>query len=568
MIPDGVIFNAYPDSCGGSLLVAARILKRKEFKDSFRYFYVLPSLFRSDLDRGFSVISYELDNERVTSGDLEELKNAGYELKLDFVLNHLSAQSPQFRDVLVKGDDSPFVDTFIDWNKFWDGFGEVCPDGYIIPAEQYSKKLFMRKPELPILKVPFPDGKYRFYWNTFYQEKVISPPDLKTLLKIDGINNLIGLSIAEIVRKAVDSGTPVDQADFGKYKKYQKAVSALVEQRCTHYLGQMDLNAQSDTTWDFYEETFGKLASYGARIVRLDAFAYLHKKVGESNFFNEPGTWDYLVRIRKIADKYEIVLLPEIHSRFADGTHRKLAENGYTFYDFFFPGLVIDAIETGSGTHLVEWIDEIIANKYTPVNMLGCHDGIPVLDVQGILPDSNIQKVINLITHRGGRVKNLFGPDGKQISYYQVNSTFYSALGEDDRKMCMARAIQIFMPGIPEVWYLDLFAGTNDYEAADSGGHKEINRTNLTEGAIEECLEKAIVQDQLLLLKFRNQFPAFGSDSSLSVKSVNPEHLVLKWRNGKYWTTLYADLQIMEFTIYYCDGTEQYKLQIGNGSES
>ena len=66
-------------------------------------------------------------------------------------------------------------------------------------------------------------------------------------------------------------------------------------------------------------------------------------------------------------------------------------------------------------------------------------------------------------------MKNLYGPDGTKISYYQVNATFFSALGEDEQKLRLSRAIQMFMPGIPQVWYLDLFAGKNNYEAADRG---------------------------------------------------------------------------------------------------
>ena len=72
----------------------------------------------------------------------------------------------------------------------------------------------------------------------------------------------------------------------------------------------------------------------------------------------------------------------------------------------------------------------------------------------------------------GGYVKDLHGQ--KNI-YYQVNATYFSALGEDERKMLLARALQIFMPGKPQIWYLDLFAGKNDYEAvkkAGPGGHK------------------------------------------------------------------------------------------------
>ena len=63
------------------------------------------------------------------------------------------------------------------------------------------------------------------------------------------------------------------------------------------YLGQMDLNIRSPLVWQFYDDTLKTLAGYGARIVRLDAFAYAPKAVGEKNFLNEPGTWDLLAKV-------------------------------------------------------------------------------------------------------------------------------------------------------------------------------------------------------------------------------------------------------------------------------
>ena len=90
----------------------------------------------------------------------------------------------------------------------------------------------------------------------------------------------------------------------------------------------------------------------------------------------------------------------------------------------------------------------------------------------------------------GGMIKNLHG--AKNV-YYQVNCTYFSALGADERKMLLARAIQLFMPGKPQVWYLDLFAGENDLEAVRRGGeaaHKEINRTNLTRDAVADALKR------------------------------------------------------------------------------
>ena len=97
-----------------------------------------------------------------------------------------------------------------------------------------------------------------------------------------------------------------------------------------------------------------------------------------------------------------------------------------------------------------------------------------MLTLFSLLEDKEIESIMNTIMERGGRVKNLYDPTGKKLSYYQVNATFFSALGEVEQKLLLARAIQMFMPGIPQVWYLDLFAGKNNYPASDkagSGGH-------------------------------------------------------------------------------------------------
>ncbi len=68
----------------------------------------------------------------------------------------------------------------------------------------------------------------------------------------------------------------------------------------------------------FYADTLHMLAGYGASIVRLDAFAYAHKAVGERNFLNEPGTWSLLARLQTIADADGVTLLPEIHASYGE----------------------------------------------------------------------------------------------------------------------------------------------------------------------------------------------------------------------------------------------------------
>ena len=527
----GVMLNAYPDSIGTHLNDIVTLLKMPEFKNAFSLFYILPTFFNSDLDRGFSIIDYNINEELVSKKDLEALSDLDIMLKFDIVLNHLSVASPQFKDLIQNGDASEFKDFFIDWNEFWAGNGELNmenndipntggTEGVIIPRKELLDKLFMRKSGLPILKVLFPDGIERPYWNTFYQKV-----------------------------------------------SYENTAGGDIKR---HYLGQMDVNAKSPKVWEFYEDVLSKLANYGCQVVRLDAFAYLHKEIGETNFFNKPGTWDYLARVNEIAKRHNLLLLPEIHAEYGLHLHDEVANQGYVIYDFFLPGLTLHALEKGTNKALLTWAKEIVEKGFKTVNMLGCHDGIPVLDLKGkevngiyqkgLLEDAEIDDIIQLILERGGRVKNLYGTDGKKISYYQVNATYFSALGENEQKLLLARAIQLFMPGIPQIWYLDIFAGTNDYDAADKAGadgHKEINRTTLSLDDIKAALKKDVVSKQLDIIRLRNTSTAFLG--TVEFKETTDEDINILWTNGDEYAQLEGNLITHLFSIRYSElGVEKW----------
>jgi len=558
----GPMFNAYPDSLGGKLADIVRFLEMKELNNVFGSFYILPSIFNTDLDRGFSVIDYELNEQLASAEDLEKLRKLKIELKLDFVLNHLSVLSHQFRDILRNGENSEFKDFFIDWNKFWNGYGQMTKEGYIMPDEDLIKNMFFRKPGLPILFVRFPDGKEVPYWNTFYQEVKYDRLDAVDLVYAMDIQYPTAEKIAELVNAEIAAGKKPGDIDFGEFSTFRDKVVEFLESG-RMYLGQMDLNVKSPKVWEFYEETLRKLSEYGAGIVRLDAFAYLSKKPGYKNFFNEPETWELLEKVKKIADRYGIVLLPEIHSRYEEKIHEKLAEKGYLTYDFFLPGLIIDAMERNTGEYLAGWLNELQEKEIRVVNMLGCHDGIPLLDLKGLLPDVYIDNLINTLVQRGGYIKDLHG---RKNMYYQVNCTYYSALGESDKKLLLARAIQLFMPGKPQVWYLDLFAGKNDYEAIKRG-HKEINRTNLTWDQIREGMNKKIVMQQLSLLRFRNTFPVFGFDAEVKADNTEKHILKISWKKNGNSAFLEADLKTYDFRIDAFDENGIITFSFDSGSE-
>ena len=558
-ISNGVMLNVYPDSIGEKFSDTIAMLKMDEFKNVFSLLYVLPTFFNSDLDRGFSIIDYDINKDLVDTKDLKDLNKLQIKLKFDIVLNHLSVASPQFKDMLQHGNESKFNHFFINWNEFWEGNGVKNEDGIVIPKPEFLHKLFMRKSGLPILKVRFPDGTEQPYWNTFYQQITYNPIAVADLKNIKGLTEEQILFIVSLINTAIDDNQDLTTLNFEYCAPLKSEILQIVEQNRS-YLGQMDVNAESPLVWDFYEETLKKLSGYGCTILRLDAFAYLHKQVGESNFFNKPGTWDYLERIKKIAQQNNLMLLPEIHAEYGLHLHDEVANKGYYIYDFFLPGLTIHTIENKTSKAILRWAKEIIAKGYKTINMLGCHDGIPVLDLKGkevngvynkgLLEDAEIEKIMTTIMERGGRVKNLYDASGNKISYYQINATFFSALGEDEQKLLLARAIQMFMPGIPQVWYLDIFAGKNNYEAADNGGsagHKEINRTTLSMQDIEQGLKQDVVKNQLVIIHLRNTSNAFSG--KVEINDAKDDFLDIKWTNGNSFAHLKANLKTKYFTI-------------------
>lgn len=562
---NGVILNAYPDSVSENLAGLIDFIERNNFNQVFTYLYILPTLFNSDLDRGFSIIDYDLNRSLVASEDLKKLTDLNIKLKLDIVLNHLSVASPQFQDLLQRGDTSVFKDFFIDWNSFWKNNGTLGADGIISPKKEYLEKLFMRKNGLPILEVYFPDGSKRPYWNTFYQKTTfnkILPSDLDDILDSEAEK----LYVTKTMNDAIVSGKNIDEIESLNNLHSRKEILKIINQKST-YLGQMDLNAQSELVWDFYQDCLIKLTSYGCTILRLDAFAYLHKSVGETNFFNEPGTWEYLDRFKEMATDFDLKLLPEIHAEYGSKTHEKVHDKGYMLYDFFLPGLIIYSIEYEDNKPLLKWIRELNEKKYETINMLGCHDGIPILDLkgkeidgvyqEGLLSDRQIEEVVELILNRGGKIKNIFDAKGKKISYYQVNATYFSALGESDKKMLLARAIQLFVPGTPQVWYLDLFAGKNDYSAvelAGAGGHKEINRTNLSQYDVTRGAKAQIFKKQVELISLRNRLDVFNG--KLTLKNNDKTKLNLTWKLGNDFAKLEVDLATLLFSVSYSEKGE------------
>ena len=317
---------------------------------------------------------------------------------------------------------------------------------------------------------------------------------------------------------------------------------------CTFSEEQMDLNLENKITWDFVKRSLQYLMDHGASIMRLDAFAFATKKCGTSCFFIEPEMWDMMEKVQKILDEKQIPMLPEIHDHYK--IQMKIAKKGYAVYDFALPVLVLHTLYTGNAKRLKKWFEICPHNQYTT---LDTHDGIGTVDVEDLLTEEELENVIQKTEEYGANFKMDFSAKAKDKPVvYQINCTYYSALGEDDRAYLLARAIQFFAPGVPQVYYMGLLAGKNDYELMrETNFPRNISRHNYTMEEIEKEVEKPVVQKLKQLMRMRNEFPAF--DGKVVVSELPDSLLEITRESNDCKAVLRANLVEQTFTIVCSD---------------
>lgn len=321
---------------------------------------------------------------------------------------------------------------------------------------------------------------------------------------------------------------------------------------CTFDFEQIDLNLKSETARALIDSFLQTLCRHGAVIVRLDAFAYTTKKPGTSCFFVEPDVWENLEFAASSVEKQGAVLLPEVHEHYR--MQKRIADHGYRVYDFALPMLVLQALYDGTARNLKRWLSICPRNQFTT---LDTHDGIGVVDVKDLMSDEEMERTRENIFSKGANVKRIYNTAAYQnLDIYQINCTFYSALGENDDAYLLARAIQFFTPGIPQIYYVGLLAGRNDLKLVEETKlGRNINRHAYSIDEVASEIEQPVVQRLFRLMKFRNECRAF--DGSYEVLPSSERILHVRWHLGTDRTIamaeLTADLKTRSFTVRHFD---------------
>lgn len=314
---------------------------------------------------------------------------------------------------------------------------------------------------------------------------------------------------------------------------------------CTFCEEQIDLDVSKDVTKRFITETLESMCRHGAAIIRLDAFAYAVKKADTNCFFVEPDTWELLYDIEKTVSEHGCEILPEIHEHYT--IPMKIADKGFWIYDFALPVITLHALFNHTGKYLKKWLEMCPMKQFTT---LDTHDGIGIVDVKDLIPDDEIENVKEQMYSRGANVKKIYSSEAyNNLDIYQVNTTYYSALGNNDNAYLLARAIQFFAPGIPQVYYVGLLAGENDVELMErTKNGRDINRHYYSAEDIDKEQDREVVRKLKELMELRNSHAAFGLDGSISV-TADGDRISITRACGDSELTLNANLTDYSFTI-------------------
>ncbi len=313
--------------------------------------------------------------------------------------------------------------------------------------------------------------------------------------------------------------------------------------------GQIDIDVNHPEGAAYLIRILQTFHAAGIRMIRLDAAGYAIKKAGTSCFMI-PETFEFIHEFARQASALGMEVLVEIHSYYR--TQIEIAKKVDWVYDFALPPLVLHALSFGTGDYLKHWIDIRPTNALT---VLDTHDGIGIIDIgadrkgaeqqPGLVPDNELDALVEII-HRnsGGASRLATGAAASNLDLYQINCTFYDALGRDDVRYLLARAIQFFMPGVPQVYYVGLLAGCNDVDLLQrTAVGRDINRHYYVNDEITTELERPIVRELCELIRMRNQHPAFsGQFSSILAGST----LTLRWQHAQHSA---------ELNINFADGT-------------
>ena len=309
---------------------------------------------------------------------------------------------------------------------------------------------------------------------------------------------------------------------------------------------QIDLNFKNpDVLFEFLDILFWYI-SKGARIIRLDAIAYLWKEVGTS-CIHLSNTHEIVKLLRDIVSTLapHVLLLTETNvpheenmGYFGDG------DEAHMVYQFSLPPLLLHALHSGNTKYLTRWANELpgLEPGMTFLNFTASHDGIGVRPLQGLIPKQELNDLITRVKERGGKVSTKKNADGSE-SPYELNITYYDALADphmDDEDLDVVRflcsqIIPMALKGVPAIYFHSLTGTRNNYDGVKKTGRaRTINRSKWQEDHLIDVLSDMenqhgkVFYEYRRLIQIRSRYKAFHPDGEQVIYDLNDKVFALK----------------------------------------
>lgn len=304
---------------------------------------------------------------------------------------------------------------------------------------------------------------------------------------------------------------------------------------------QVDLNyANPDVLVEMMDVFFDYVAR-GARIVRLDAIAYLWKRIGTS-CIHLPETHLVVKLMRDLleAGAPGTLLLTETNVPHAENiSYFGAADEAHMIYQFSLPPLLLEAMLSGDAGPLTDWLRTVqdLSPRTSVLNFTASHDGVGVRPLEGLISRDRLDRLVDAVRVRGGHVSTRRRPDGSD-SPYELNISYFSALAPENRedvalhvrRFLTTQAFMLALKGMPAV-YIHSLLGTPNWDAgvAETGRARTINRRKFDRGELETILsladsaERNVFDGYRRLLHVRRSQRAFHPDAPQEIfETDNP----------------------------------------------
>jgi len=283
----------------------------------------------------------------------------------------------------------------------------------------------------------------------------------------------------------------------------------------------------------------------GARMIRLDAVAYLWKQIG-SNCIHLPQTHQVVKLFRDILEMVEpgALIMTETNVPHAENiTYFGDGDEAQVVYQFSLPPLLLHSLHTGSSRYLRDWAMSLdvtpLPANCTFLNFTASHDGVGLRPLEGLVPAAEVEQTLAAMRERGGYISTRRNSDGSDTPY-ELNISYFDAFrspGAADNQwhlpmFLVSQIVMLSFRGIPAVYIHCLTATPNDITGVERTGlTRAINRRKWDRAELEALIANQASETGRVFATYQALLPIRRDQEAFHPEA---EQVVLGLPNGVF----------------------------------